>query len=411
MDFQMDLNQVSGATIKVIGVGGGGGNAIKQMVASGITGVEFIVANTDVQALESSPAETKIQIGQKVTHGLGAGARPEIGEASAKESEQELQDALADADMVFVTAGMGGGTGTGAAPVVAKIAKDSGALTVGVVTRPFSFEGPRRGKAAAEGLAKLKENVDTLIVISNNNLMQIVDKKASMLDAFRMVDSVLVDGVGGISQLITNPGLINVDFADVKTTMENKGTALMGIGIASGDTAASDATRKAIASPLLESKIEGATDVLLSVKGGIDMPLWAAEEAADAVREAAGDDVNVIFGTTIDENTTDEITVTVVATGIDRPATQRPVSDLHVGATNFATSTNATPKPVAKTTATNDPFADWNAIEETPAQAPAQAAPVEADDQAFDSFISNDATSDEDVERPPFFAFKNRDQK
>ncbi|AOT56118.1 cell division protein FtsZ [Weissella soli] len=405
MDLQMDNNQVYGATIKVIGVGGGGGNAINQMVAAGADGVQFIVANTDAQALDASPAEIKIQIGTKVTRGLGAGARPEIGEAAAKESEQELQDALAGADMVFVTAGMGGGTGTGAAPVVAKIAKDSGALTIGVVTRPFSFEGPKRGKAAAEGLAKLKENVDTLIVISNNSLLQIVDKKASMLDAFKLVDSVLVDGVSGISQLITNPGLINVDFADVKTTMADKGTALMGIGVASGESAAADATRKAIESPLLESKIEGATDVLLSVKGGMDMPLWAAQEAADAVIAATGEDVNVIFGTTIDPDMQDEIAITVVATGIDRPAVQRPVADLNVN-TKTTTSTEETPTKATSTPASsNDPFAVWNTIGDT---TPAQFDEPAASAQSFDTGSSD--TTEEEVERPPFFSFKNRDK-
>lgn len=343
MDFQMDTNQEYGATIKVIGVGGGGGNAVNRMVNEGVEGVDFIVANTDAQALERSSAEVKIQIGSKATRGLGAGARPEVGEAAAKESEQEISEALAGADMVFVTAGMGGGTGTGAAPVVAKIARDSGALTIGVVTRPFSFEGPRRGKSAAEGLANLKENVDTLIVISNNNLLQIVDKKAPIMDAFKMVDDVLLQGVSGISDLITKPGIINLDFADVKTAMANQGTALMGIGTASGENRAAEATRKAIASPLLEAKIEGASNVLLSIKGGADMSLFEAQEASETIAQAAGTDVDIIFGTTIDEDMDGEIIVTVIATGIDKTQTPRP--EINVGGTNATSPFDATSEP------------------------------------------------------------------
>ena len=391
MDFQMDMNQEYGATIKVIGVGGGGGNAVNQMVSDGVEGVEFIVANTDAQALERSAAENKIQIGTKATRGLGAGARPEVGEAAAKESEQELAEALAGADMVFVTAGMGGGTGTGAAPVIAKIAKDSGALTIGVVTRPFSFEGPKRGKSAAEGLAKLKENVDTLIVIANNNLLQIVDKKAPIMEAFKMVDDVLLQGVSGISDLITKPGIINLDFADVKTAMAGQGTALMGIGSASGENRAAEATRKAIASPLLEAKIEGATNVLLSVKGGADMSLFEAQEASETIAQADGTDVDIIFGTTIDMEMEGDLVVTVIATGIDRPATPRP--EINLGTVNTASPFEAvTEQPVQQPVqpqqtapvqpqqpVNTDPFADWNVKPEQPVQQPAQqqAAPVE----------------------------------
>ncbi|WP_242973091.1 cell division protein FtsZ [Weissella cibaria] len=392
MDFQMDMNQEYGATIKVIGVGGGGGNAVNQMVSDGVEGVEFIVANTDAQALERSAAENKIQIGTKATRGLGAGARPEVGEAAAKESEQELAEALAGADMVFVTAGMGGGTGTGAAPVIAKIAKDSGALTIGVVTRPFSFEGPKRGKSAAEGLAKLKENVDTLIVIANNNLLQIVDKKAPIMEAFKMVDDVLLQGVSGISDLITKPGIINLDFADVKTAMAGQGTALMGIGSASGENRAAEATRKAIASPLLEAKIEGATNVLLSVKGGADMSLFEAQEASETIAQAAGTDVDIIFGTTIDMEMEGDLVVTVIATGIDRPATPRP--EINLGTVNTASPFEAvTEQPVQQPVqpqqtapvqpqqpVNTDPFADWNVKPEQPVQqqpAQQQAAPVE----------------------------------
>ena len=423
MDFQMDMNQEYGATIKVIGVGGGGGNAVNQMVSDGVEGVEFIVANTDAQALERSAAENKIQIGTKATRGLGAGARPEVGEAAAKESEQELAEALAGADMVFVTAGMGGGTGTGAAPVIAKIAKDSGALTIGVVTRPFSFEGPKRGKSAAEGLAKLKENVDTLIVIANNNLLQIVDKKAPIMEAFKMVDDVLLQGVSGISDLITKPGIINLDFADVKTAMAGQGTALMGIGSASGENRAAEATRKAIASPLLEAKIEGATNVLLSVKGGADMSLFEAQEASETIAQAAGTDVDIIFGTTIDMEMEGDLVVTVIATGIDRPATPRP--EINLGTVNTASPFEAvTEQPVQQPVqpqqtapvqpqqpVNTDPFADWNVKPEQPVQqqpAQQQAAPVEpVQPQA----APEQTAAEEEIERPAYYNWMKRGDK
>ena len=423
MDFQMDMNQEYGATIKVIGVGGGGGNAVNQMVSDGVEGVEFIVANTDAQALERSAAENKIQIGTKATRGLGAGARPEVGEAAAKESEQELAEALAGADMVFVTAGMGGGTGTGAAPVIAKIAKDSGALTIGVVTRPFSFEGPKRGKSAAEGLAKLKENVDTLIVIANNNLLQIVDKTAPIMEAFKMVDDVLLQGVSGISDLITKPGIINLDFADVKTAMAGQGTALMGIGSASGENRAAEATRKAIASPLLEAKIEGATNVLLSVKGGADMSLFEAQEASETIAQAAGTDVDIIFGTTIDMEMEGDLVVTVIATGIDRPATPRP--EINLGTVNTASPFEAvTEQPVQQPVqpqqtapvqpqqpVNTDPFADWNVKPEQPVQqqpAQQQAAPVEpVQPQA----APEQTAAEEEIERPAYFNWMKRGDK
>ncbi|GAK30638.1 cell division protein FtsZ [Weissella oryzae SG25] len=418
MDFQIDNNQQYGATIKVIGVGGGGGNAVNEMVNEGVGGVEFIVANTDAQALERSQAEHKIQIGTKATRGLGAGARPEVGESAASESEQEIAEALKGADMVFVTAGMGGGTGTGAAPVVARIAKDLGALTIGVVTRPFSFEGPRRGTAAAEGLAKLKDNVDTLIVIANNNLLQVVDKKAPILEAFKMVDNVLKNGVAGISDLITNPGLINLDFADVKTVMADQGTALMGIGVDEGENRAAEATRKAIASPLLEAKIEGAQNVLLSIKGGMDMSLFEAQEAADAVTAAAGNDVNIIFGTTMDADMKG-LQVTVIATGIDRPVTARP--ELQVGNQSAVSPFEQTvqqpveSKPVA--TKPTDPFADWNVV-----NTPAVDATPTANNDAFNggqttqqavpqSDTAVDSAAESEIERPAFFSWKNRGDK
>jgi cell division protein FtsZ len=293
------------------------------MIEENVKGVEFIASNTDVQALKNSKAETVIQLGPKYTRGLGAGSQPEVGQKSAEESEQAISDALEGADMVFITAGMGGGTGTGAAPIVAKIAKDLGALTVGVVTRPFSFEGPKRGRFAAEGISLLKENVDTLLIISNNRLLEVVDKKTPMLEAFREADNVLRQGVQGISDLITAPGYVNLDFADVKTVMANQGTALMGIGVASGEDRVVEATKKAISSPLLETSIDGAEQVLLNITGGLDMTLFEAQDASDIVANAATGDVNIILGTSISEELGDEIRVTVIATGIDPTKKER----------------------------------------------------------------------------------------
>ena len=323
MEFSIDNNINEGAVIKVIGVGGGGGNAINRMIEENVKGVEFIASNTDVQALKNSKAETVIQLGPKYTRGLGAGSQPEVGQKSAEESEQAIRDALEGADMVFITAGMGGGTGTGAAPIVAKIAKDLGALTVGVVTRPFSFEGPKRGRFAAEGISALKEDVDTLLIISNNRLLEVVDKKTPMLEAFREADNVLRQGVQGISDLITAPGYVNLDFADVKTVMANQGTALMGIGVASGEDRVVEATKKAISSPLLETSIDGAEQVLLNITGGLDMTLFEAQDASDIVASAATGDVNIILGTSISEELGDEIRVTVIATGIDPTKKER----------------------------------------------------------------------------------------
>ncbi|MFT8339309.1 cell division protein FtsZ, partial [Schleiferilactobacillus harbinensis] len=317
MDYKMENTEVPSAKIKVIGVGGGGGNAVNRMIDEGVQGVEFIVANTDTQALSAAKAETKIQLGPKLTRGLGAGSNPEIGQKAAAESEEVLADALKGSDMVFVTAGMGGGTGTGAAPIVAKIAKDSGALTVGVVTRPFTFEGPKRGRNAAEGIANLKASVDTLVIISNNRLLETVDKKTPLLEAFRDADNVLRQGVQGISDLITSPGYVNLDFADVKTVMENQGSALMGIGSATGENRTVEATKAAISSPLLEVSIDGAKQVLLNITGGPDLSLFEAQDASSIVSDAATSDVNIIFGTSINENLGDEVVVTVIATGID----------------------------------------------------------------------------------------------
>lgn len=326
--LEFDTNLDSLATIKVIGVGGGGNNAVNRMIEHGVQGVEFIAVNTDAQALNLSKAEVKMQIGSKLTRGLGAGANPEVGKKAAEESKEQLEDALRGADMVFVTAGMGGGTGTGAAPVIAQIARDLGALTVGVVTRPFTFEGKKRSNQAAGGIGAMKEAVDTLIVIPNDRLLEIVDKSTPMLEAFREADNVLRQGVQGISDLIAVPGLINLDFADVKTIMSNKGSALMGIGMATGENRATEAAKKAISSPLLETSIDGAQGVLMNITGGSNLSLYEVQEAADIVATASDQEVNMIFGSVINENHKDEIIVTVIATGFNeevvQPKTARP---------------------------------------------------------------------------------------
>lgn len=322
LSFDASMNH-EGAVIKVIGVGGAGGNAVNRMITDEVQGVEFIVANTDTQALNGSKAETKIQLGPKVTKGLGAGSLPEVGVKAAEESEEQLRNVLEGADLVFVTAGMGGGTGTGAAPIVARIAKELGALTVGVVTRPFTFEGPKRGRFAAEGLKNLKENVDTLVVISNNRLLEIVDRKTPMLEAFSEADNVLRQGVQGISDLITAPGYVNLDFADVKTVMKDQGTALMGIGVASGENRTAEATKKAISSPLLEVSIDGAEQILLNISGGADLSLYEAQDASEIIASASTNEVNIILGTSINESLGDEVVVTVIATGIESEKAER----------------------------------------------------------------------------------------
>src|SRR4249920_1922330 len=303
------------ALIKVVGVGGGGSNAVNRMVDAGLAGVEFIAINTDAQALLMCDADVKMPIGSDVTRGLGAGADPSIGQAAGEESRDELKEALKGADMIFVTAGEGGGTGTGAAPIVARLAKELGALCVGVVTRPFSFEGRRRGDVAATGLEELRDHVDTLIVIENDRLLQVVEKRTSIVDALKMADDVLRQGVQGITDLITIPGLVNLDFADVRTIMTEAGSALMGIGVASGEGRAGEAARMAVSSPLLEASIEGATGILLNVTGGTDMGLFEVNEAAEVVTSAADQNANVIFGAVIDQGVKDEVRVTVIATG------------------------------------------------------------------------------------------------
>lgn len=316
LEFDIDVNQF--AEIKVIGVGGGGNNAVNRMITAGLQGVEFVSINTDSQALQLARAAQKVQIGTKLTKGLGAGANPEIGAKAAEESREELLKILKGADMVFVTAGMGGGTGTGGAPIVAEVAKELGALTVGVVTRPFSFEGRKRAMQAEKGIAELKSKVDTLITIPNDRLLQVVDKHTTIHEAFRIADDVLRQGVQGISDLIAVPGLINLDFADVKTIMMNTGSALMGIGQATGENRAADAARKAISSPLLETSIEGAKGVLLNITGGQNLTLFEVNEASEIIAAAADPEANIIFGAVIDEHLKEEVRVTVIATGFEQ---------------------------------------------------------------------------------------------
>lgn len=320
LEFDMEMENF--AQIKVVGVGGGGNNAINRMIAANLKGVDFVAVNTDAQALILSEAPQKIQIGEKLTKGLGAGANPEIGKKAAEESREALQQALTGADMVFITAGMGGGTGTGACPIVAEVAKELGALTVGVVTKPFTFEGRRRQVQAEQGIAELKEKVDTLIIIPNDRLLTVVEKRTSIIEAFRIADDVLRQGVQGISDLIAVPGLINLDFADVKTIMHETGSALMGIGRANGENRAAEAARMAISSPLLETSIDGAKGVLFNITGGASLGLFEVNEAAEIIAEAADPDANIIFGAVIDEFMEEEVKVTVIATGFE----QRPVS-------------------------------------------------------------------------------------
>ncbi len=311
----LDIDQL--AKIKVIGVGGGGNNAVNRMIESGVKGVDFIVANTDLQVLNTSKAPIKIQIGVELTSGLGAGGKPEIGKESALESKSEIEAALEGADMVFITCGMGGGTGTGAAPVIADIAQSMGALTVGIVTKPFSFEGKKRMDNALSGIEELKKHVDTLIVIPNDKLREIIDKSTPLLESFKEVDNVLRRGVQSISDLIAVAGLINLDFADVKAVMEKRGNALIGIGMGIGEGRATEAAKQAVSSPLLETSISGATDAIINVTGGANLTLFEVEEAAEVIRQSANTDINTIFGAVINENLTDEIIVTVIATGFE----------------------------------------------------------------------------------------------
>ncbi len=352
------------ASIKVVGVGGGGGNAVNRMIEEGLGGVEFIAINTDAQSLLLSKAKTRVRIGDKLTRGLGAGGNPEVGRKAAEESSDELYEVLRGADMVFITGGMGGGTGTGAAPVVAQVAKELGALTIGVVTRPFTFEGSRRIQVAEAGIEALKTQVDTLIVIPNDRLLQIVDKKASLQDAFGLADDVLRQGIQGISELITVPGLINLDFADVRTIMSEGGAALMAVGRASGEDRARKAAEEAISSSLLDVTIDGARGILFNVTGGPDMSLFEVNEAAAIIKETAHPDVNLIFGAVIDENMGEEIRITVIATGFEqtRVAQRRVVS-----------KPKAAPRP-APQPVTPEP-------EQQPDATPPQAAPRKAEEE------------------------------
>ncbi len=313
--IEFDIEMEKFASIKVVGIGGGGSNAVNRMIAAGLQGVDFCAVNTDAQALYLANAGTKLQIGEQLTKGLGAGANPEIGQKAAEESSDEIESMLKGADMVFITAGMGGGTGTGAAPVIAEIAQKLGPLTVGVVTKPFTFEGKKRKQQAEEGINHLKNKVDTLITIPNDRLLQVVEKKTPILEAFRVADDVLRQGVQGISDLIAVPGLINLDFADVRTIMSETGPALMGVGLGSGDNRTVEAARAATNSPLLETSIEGAKGVLINVTGGTDLGLYEVNEAAEIVAGHADPDANIIFGAVIDENYQDKVQVTVIATG------------------------------------------------------------------------------------------------
>lgn len=314
-DFDVDMDQF--AHIKVVGVGGGGNNAVNRMIENGVKGIEFVALNTDRQVLHSSKAEIRLQIGEKLTKGLGAGANPDIGMKAAEESRNEIEEALKGSDMIFITAGMGGGTGTGAAPIVAEIAKELGILTVGVVTKPFMFEGRRRMIHAEGGIEALKSRVDTLVTIPNDRLLQVAEKKTTIVEAFRMVDDVLRQGIQGISDLIAVPALINLDFADVKTIMYDQGLAHMGIGQGSGENRATEAAKQAIQSPLLETSIEGAKGVLLNITGGTNLGIFEANEAAELIRQAVDPDANIIFGAGVDETLNDEIKITVIATGFD----------------------------------------------------------------------------------------------
>ncbi len=318
----LEMDQL--AKIKVIGLGGGGGNAVNRMVESGVKGVEFIVANTDLQVLNNSKADVKIQLGANLTDGLGAGSKPDIGREAALESKKEIEDALSGADMVFITCGMGGGTGTGSAPVVAEISQALGALTVAIVTKPFTFEGRKRMENALTGLSELEKHVDTLIVIPNDRLREIIDKTTPMLEAFKEVDNVLRRGVQSISDLIAVVGLVNLDFADVQSVMKDSGHAIIGIGIGMGEDRAIEAAKQAVSSPLLETSITGATDAIINITGGVNLTLFEAEQAAEVVRAASGNDINTIFGSVINENLSDEVIVTVIATGFDKKAQEEP---------------------------------------------------------------------------------------
>ncbi|WP_423494004.1 cell division protein FtsZ [Microbacterium esteraromaticum] len=379
----MSQNQNYLAVIKVVGVGGGGVNAVNRMIELGLRGVEFIAVNTDAQALLMSDADIKLDVGRELTRGLGAGADPEVGRRAAEDHAEEIEQALTGADMVFVTAGEGGGTGTGGAPVVARIAKSIGALTIGVVTKPFSFEGRRRQSQAEQGVAKLKEEVDTLIVVPNDRLLEISDRGISMIEAFATADQVLLAGVQGITDLITTPGLINLDFADVKSVMQGAGSALMGIGSARGADRAIKAAELAVESPLLEASIEGAHGVLLSIQGGSNLGIFEIHDAADLVKEAAHPEANIIFGTVIDDTLGDEVRVTVIAAGFD----------------GGAPSPRLEPMIVERSTAAPVPDVEVEQKQEVESEAPKSAAPA---GPAAVAPSLEPAFSDDDIDIPEF---------
>jgi len=390
------------ANIKVCGVGGSGGNAISRMIAARLRGVEFVAINTDAQALINNPASVKIQIGKETTKGLGAGADVEIGRKSAEENKDEIYEVLKGADMVFVTCGAGGGTGTGAAPLVAQIAKELGALTVGVVTKPFSFEGLRRKKIAELGIEELRDKVDTLITIPNDRLLQVIDKKTSLTDAFGIVDDILRQGVQGISDLIIIPGIINVDFADVRTIMADAGSALMGIGRATGENRAIEAARQAIDSPLLELSIDGAMGILYNITGGPDMTMYEVEEASKAITEAAHPEANIIFGAIVDDAMSGEIKITVIATGFETevtkaPPKRRPSEELAASSSPFAAPTS---QPTAPFFGQNQPFSPTPFPVAEPAPEP-----VSRDKERPDS---KDKETDDEFDVPAFIRRKLR---
>jgi len=395
------------AIIKVVGVGGGGVNAVNRMIEAGLRGVEFIAVNTDAQALLMSDADVKLDIGRDLTRGLGAGADPDKGRQAAEDHAQDIEDALKGADMVFVTAGEGGGTGTGGAPVVARIARALGALTIGVVTRPFTFEGKRRAVQAEQGIAGLREEVDTLIVIPNDKLLQMIDHQIAILDAFKQADQVLMQGVSGITDLITTPGLINLDFADVKAVMSNAGSALMGIGSARGEDRARAAAETAVSSPLLEASIEGAHGVLLSIAGGSDLGLFEVSSAANLIQEAAHEDANIIFGTVIDDALGDEVRVTVIAAGFEggQPPRRQPgisrAADLRAQQAR-PTPPTAEPEPVSVGSNNNHSINHVSPVEATPAPQPPAPQPPPVPLPATRVTVPSRPSYDDDLDVPDF---------
>jgi len=389
------------AVIKVVGVGGGGVNAVNRMIDAGLRGVEFVAVNTDAQALLMSDAEVKIDIGRELTRGLGAGSDPEVGAQAAEAHEDEIRTALEGADMVFITAGEGGGTGTGAAPVIAEVARSLGALTIGVVTRPFAFEGRRRAIQAEQGIARLREKVDTQIVIPNDRLLTVSTAQTSVLEAFHLADEVLLQGVQGITDLITTPGLINTDFADVKMVMSDAGSALMGIGTSSGEERGVGAARKAISSPLLEASIEGARGILLTITGGSDLGIFEVNEAAEVIQGVAHPDANIIFGTVIDETMGDAIRVTVIAAGFDRWDGDRAETAASTPAARPAARTASAPAAAAAPAAASPASVGTPAVNIPRADAPAVEAPDAFDDLA-DPFAGADDDPSDDFDVPSF---------